>query len=478
MKISISNYKAIRDLFEYDFRTFNIISGVNSSGKSSFIQFLILLKQTINLKSSKAPLVRRSDDGIDVGAAQDLIYKRNTGATLGFEITFEKDELSELDTDYIDFTTITLAVEFEIVDNDFVVKKFKTTYQIPDVPNPSQSLSFELEKDGKYRSKADSGVFDNDFYQYQIDQELEFLTGEIIFAHFVPLVFSTEIPDPSDTTGKKQRRVLLEPRIKGLVETLENFFNGISYLGPLREGPQSSYKADSLGLGVGYHGEFAAYYLQKNAATSIGYHKIKFIEDGTVSYESATDTFANAVNFWLCETFDLAKKIYAVENNDEYSVRVVSKFDVDASITHVGFGISQVLPIVVEGLRPSENKTFILEQPEIHLHPRVQSLLFDFLYSLTLNGKKILVETHSDHFILRMRRRIVEDTKTEEQINSLFSLVFVEEETNDHIFKHLMVSDLGTLDYFPKNFLEQPDNDYRAIVKAQANKRLKQQNPS
>ena len=102
--------------------------------------------------------------------------------------------------------------------------------------------------------------------------------------------------------------------------------------------------------------------------------------------------------------FSKLVRIYTQKKHGEsYAIVLKNDADIETTIKHVGFGISQVLPIIVEGLLMDTDGTLILEQPEIHLHPKVQSLLFDFLYSLVIQGKNVIIETHSDHFITRMR---------------------------------------------------------------------------
>ena len=113
-----------------------------------------------------------------------------------------------------------------------------------------------------------------------------------------------------------------------------------------------------------------------------------------------------------------------------------------------------------------KNGTLIIGQPEIHLHPKIQSQLFDFLYSLILQGKKVIVETHSSHFITRMRRRIAED---DNHMNEKINLTFIE---ND-IFRTIKLDNFGSMDYFPKDFIEQDAKELKAIVVAQMNKRFK-----
>jgi len=197
--------------------------------------------------------------------------------------------------------------------------------------------------------------------------------------------------------------------------------------------------------------------------------KIEDIKNESIQYKLSRGSLADAVKYWICDVLQLAKEIKTEEYKDEFIVKIVNHFGIETTIKHVGFGISQILPIIVEGLRMVDTGILILEQPEIHLHPKIQSSLFDFLNSLIISGKKIIVETHSAEFITRMRRRIAEDSSN--TLVGKVNLIFVEEDESEHIFKELDLSESGSLSYFPKDFIEQSEIDYRAIVKAQALKR-------
>jgi predicted ATPase len=287
----------------------------------------------------------------------------------------------------------------------------------------------------------------------------------------MPKMFVTEIDNPNypeiDTTPLK--KISIEPKIKEIQNHLENYFENISYIGPLRENPRDGYAANKTNGNIGSKGEYTAYFLEKEAKRKINFYKIENAENDQIKFVSTEATLAEAVKYWICDVFDLAKDIKTEEYKEEFIIHVVNHFDITTTIKHVGFGISQILPIIVEGLRMTNNGTLILEQPEIHLHPKIQSFLFDFINSLTLNGKKIIIETHSDHLITRMRRRVAEDLT--DKLADNINLVFVEQAQSEHQFKKLDLTDLGSLTYFPKDFVEQAEVDYRAIVKAQALKR-------
>ncbi len=92
-----------------------------------------------------------------------------------------------------------------------------------------------------------------------------------------------------------------------------------------------------------------------------------------------------------------------------YALRVSdSNLKIDVNLADIGFGASQLLPIIVQGIYAPKGSVLLIEQPEIHLHPRIQALLGDFFIDMSRRGKQAIIETHSEHMILRLQRRIAE----------------------------------------------------------------------
>lgn len=113
------------------------------------------------------------------------------------------------------------------------------------------------------------------------------------------------------------------------------------------------------------------------------------------------------INKYLIE-FNIQINIDKV-NDIIHKIVVNQNSSIKLELTDVGFGISQVLPILVQALISPEGSLTIIEQPEIHLHPKMQAWLTDALVNIALNGnKKFLIETHSDTIIRRLRLRIVD----------------------------------------------------------------------
>ena len=110
-------------------------------------------------------------------------------------------------------------------------------------------------------------------------------------------------------------------------------------------------------------------------------------------------------------------KVSVSQFQDVIHKLLVNQNSLDLDITDVGFGISQILPVIIQGYLAHENSITLIEQPEIHLHPKMQADLADLFISIINStneegGKKtkkyLFVETHSEYLLKRLRRRISE----------------------------------------------------------------------
>ena len=102
--------------------------------------------------------------------------------------------------------------------------------------------------------------------------------------------------------------------------------------------------------------------------------------------------------------------------------RLERKVTLDA----VGVGVSQLLPVLVLCLLSEPGGVILLEQPELHLHPALQQRLADFLIAVARSGRQLIVETHSEYIVSRLRRRIAEDTTEEDDLLAMSKIVFAE----------------------------------------------------
>jgi len=132
-------------------------------------------------------------------------------------------------------------------------------------------------------------------------------------------------------------------------------------------------------------------------------------------------------------------------------------------ITDVGFGVSQILPVLVLCYYVPEGSIILLEQPEIHLHPSVQSGLADVLIdTVKRRNVQIVVESHSEHLLRRLQRRIADQTIEPEKM----ALYFCEAESDGSKLVPLNVDIFGNIMNWPKSFFGDEFGEMAAITKA------------
>ena len=391
MKISIENFKSIKNLKNFQIKPFTVLSGVNSAGKSSFVQLLLLLKQTIELDSSKKPLLLNGEFYI-VKDIIEIISNKSLKNKLKISFEFSKSEIEQ----YNELKTISVFRTFDdyncIIDINYDVSEsrkilisiFSVTFNFAD--DNKQYIKISSNFDNTFSIKTNTGIFGSELFI------AEPFISNISYSSFYPVSYEsttkTKTEYATDLQINTNKELINLDDIKVLINS---FLEDISYIGPNREIPKDEYSALMNYKSVGSKGEFTAQILQEEALTYIDFNKIENQENG-ISYIEKKEEFAKAVKYWVCDYFEVAENIRAEKTNENYKIILTDKSGLETSIKHVGFGISQLLPIVVEGLRMQNKGTLIIEQPEIHLHPKLQSKLYDFLYGLMLQGKKSLLK--------------------------------------------------------------------------------------
>ncbi len=206
---------------------------------------------------------------------------------------------------------------------------------------------------------------------------------------------------------QKEKRTLepieLPEPLRLLCTCVADTFSTIRYLGPLRDDPKPVYaiasSADPSDIGI--KGEYTAAVLDLYSS-----QQVDFIAPGNVNAPVTKVNLRDAVLAWL-EYFEIAEAFSTREEGKlghRLAVRPKGTRN-ELDLTNVGVGVSQVLPIVVMSLISDPGSTLLFEQPELHLHPKVQSFLADFFLAVTRTGRQCLVETHSEYLINRLRLR-------------------------------------------------------------------------
>ncbi|MGA7496242.1 MAG: AAA family ATPase [Isosphaeraceae bacterium] len=206
---------------------------------------------------------------------------------------------------------------------------------------------------------------------------------------------------------KDQRAIdsaeLTEP-LAALVAAMTDSFLTLRYLGPLRDDPKPVYSIASSAdpSDVGGKGEYTAAVLDLYAD-----HLVDFVRPDDLGGNVLRIPLRSAVLSWMSH-FDIAES-YRTQEEGKLGHRLFIRprgIQNDLDLTNVGVGVSQVLPILVMALISEPEAVLLFEQPELHLHPKVQSLLADFFLAIVKTGRQCIVETHSEYLINRLRLRV------------------------------------------------------------------------
>lgn len=196
---------------------------------------------------------------------------------------------------------------------------------------------------------------------------------------------------------------------------LASMFTKVSMLAPIRTRPKRIY--DEYDLEFSPEGKHTPYLIKR-------YFRKRTEKDNFLRFISKFGETSG-----LFKTIEVKSFGHAVTSPFELDVAINGTF---LKLINVGYGVSQVLPVIVEMFEQGPNTLFLIQQPEIHLHPRAQSALGELFYDLAiLENKAFIVETHSDFIIdsFRFSCRAKEGKKPESQI-----LYFERSETGNHLF--------------------------------------------
>ena len=266
----------------------------------------------------------------------------------------------------------------------------------------------------------------------------------------------------------------LPPAIAEASWYLDNYFStSVRYLGPLRDEPKALYPLSPTAdpTDVGLKGEYTAAVLEMHKSYPVEYIPTSEFLEKDVNPQRVTRALEVAVVDWL-RYLDVAESVKSEDKGKlghELTVQI-SGTKQSHDLTHVGVGVSQVLPILVTSLLAGRDTTLIFEQPELHLHPMVQTRLADFFLSITQLGKQCVLETHSEYLINRIRFRIAAADKQNPWVNAV-KVYFVERTLEGSIFQEVQINEYGAVMDWPEGFFDQSQEESEAILMAAAKKR-------
>ena len=435
--IKMQNFKSWQDSKKVELAPLTGFFGTNSSGKSSLLQMLLLLKQTVG-HSNPREIVFFGDANslVNLGSFDEVIHGHNSeeSLTLEFGCKFKEpfkigvygkkpdglvgDVLVLIDN----FTFNTVIHE---VGMDPLIDRFRYSFESCEIP------------------------------------EVEWKRGSLRHTDLLGQQNSQQISTMNCYGGPYQGQPhrLLRP----LSFAFEKLFSDVYYLGPTRVDSQRRYSWNG-----GHPHHIRQWGNQTvDALLSARVRKLKTL------HQEEEVPIEDRVSHWLQE-MELAHSFsldWASQGSKEYEVRI-QKTPSSPSVTLVdmGYGLSQFLPALVLCYYAPVGSTLILEQPGIHLHPKAQADLADLLIEVVnKRNLQILVESHSEHLLTRLQLGIAEQKITADET----SLYFCENENGVSNIKPLEIDDLGNIKNWPKNFFGDVRGDLVKMTREQMKRQEK-----
>lgn len=376
--VRLRRFKGFLDSDWIQLRPITLLFGLNSSGKSSIISALRMVKQTLGDRSTAPIFLLATSRGVDLGSFEEVAHRHEVDFAkpigIGLRLSLDSQDRTKLATHGIPQASTTKSVDLTIE------VAYNKQRRLVSVAAFSIHLNDTLLIEGRRSSTSEQARFtlSSDIFSALTSDD-----SSVGFVNFVPFFEPRWNEHPWHSA--------LSRLGEHIWHSLITEFDSLAYLGPLRTEAQRIYQfpGDSPET-VGSHGEDAL--------------KTLFIN----RYSKTGRSTQASLNVWLSDLVGYTSSW----SNFKYGLTQFLLSDTiagcEVNFKDVGTGVSQILPVIIQGLVGHRRGILVLEQPELHLHPRAQATLADFLIALTARGARVIVESHSEHLLLRLRRRIAE----------------------------------------------------------------------
>jgi len=423
-----------------------VIIGANNSGKSTLLQALLLIKQTL-ADRSRAVLVT-TGPWVDLGAFQDIVHRNGgtTAETFSIAVTRDQDDYVRVENAEKKGTGRGRKEHLpREVDATFGFDSDTKQIAVDQVflRRNGQAFAEVYERGARWRV---SGVSDAASKRLNVE-----------FQHFFPAIFPKGLRTrrPVALRGLERAR-----RVAGILGAQawiwESFFARIRHVAPLR--PK-----------MPWYGRIG----EETPDTGFGGHNLLQRLASKFEVPGSGKSLMNRLNRLMCKEFkvldalrfrslDTAGTVVSLEGDEIGGAQGIN-------VAAMGEGVSQMLPIVAESLASREGDCLLVEQPEIHLHPAAHAHLADLFIQMALGGRQFIVETHSEHVLLRLRRRVAEGKMPLEKV----AILYVEKKGGCSSVRQLTLNDRGHYDDWPEGFFDEAYQE--AMTLAELSSRRKAQ---
>lgn len=431
-RLRIGSFKSWRDTQDMRLAPITALFGTNSSGKTSLLQMLLMLKQTAESSDRKQVLDLGDERNlVELGTFQEILHAHDLARSL------------EWDLDW------TLPAPLKVEDP---ARRKRVLFSGNEL-GFSGKVGWRDKGEGLGRTVVKRLAYrfaEKEFGMQPVSEgrlEYELIKPEGPFKFVRSQGRPWKLPPPAKCYGfPDQVRAYYQNAgfLSDLELQFEELFSHVFYLGPLRDYPQRQYSwSGAQPADMGRRGERVVDALLASREAGVRF---------SLGRGRKRQTLEERVAYWLKELRLIHSfKVRPITEGGKLFQVWVKQHPKAAEvlITDVGFGVSQIVPVITLCYYAPTGSTLLLEQPEIHLHPAVQAGLADVLVDAAkTRGLQIVLESHSEHLLRRLQRRIAEESLPAADA----ALYFCTTEAGVSKLTPLQLDMFGTIKNWPEGF--------------------------
>ncbi len=434
-RIGLQNFKCWREL-DIEIAPITLFFGANSSGKTAILESLRMLKQTersfdpgqhINFGGGEVW------DYVNLGSYHDLAFGHSADTKVGINLTW------------------TTESEIYFFSNDREVEEHRYS-----------SIAYDVVWGIDQHIYVDKLRYDAELVDRQ-DEWVEVWRG-INGKYLLASSFASDEAEPENVTSPQScfllpHTVIYESKncfhitSLRLNEEFSNMTSKFHYLRPMRPNPKRYYPWTGVRPDI----------IAPDGSNAI---------DALIASARSDEHLANQVALGLgrLEIVD-AFGVHTIDENKRLYEITATIGEVESSLTDVGFGVAQILPVIAMLMHAPNGSIVLLEQPELHLHPSAQANLADLLlFVAERRNLQLIVESHSEHIVRRLQRRIAE-AKFKFATPENIKMYYCQPGDGGSTIEQVDVDRFGQISNWPERFMGDISGDLHTMLKAALERR-------
>lgn len=430
-QIKLKNFKIFKEETMFPLAKINLLTGINGRGKSSLLQSLLLMRQSIEFDDYTENIILNGNI-LELGNYEDV---KNKEISMDNYVYF-----------YFSFNFYGVNIDFDIFSSDLdsknlnikQLKIYSSENIIKEGKNNYNKIEYEKLDDNKHSIN----YYTSDNLTYNIPNPAEGYR----LRRLIPSMFSPNMYVSINSS-------------KGGMMTPINYLTNLlflpHYISANRIGSKNFYVKNNTNFRfIDKSGVLTADMMAKKQSDLV---------NEKLYLGNSSLTVLDQVGEWLSRILDIPNISILIDDKSNDFI-ITLKFRIgtkEFKPSNVGFGYSYILPIIVSGLIAQEGEILIVENPEAHLHPRAQSRLTEFLAKVASCGVQVFVESHSEHILHGLQ--IAVKSKEIELTNEDVSVLYFHEKENGY-FTQIPIKPNGKIEKWVEGFFDQAEKDLDTIL--------------